>query len=143
MARRGSSTTANRFAVKQVELGARPLVTIGPDNHVWLGLRAETGSWSDAAFGQWLERCKRAIVRVQPPHDATDAELVVLQAALARVGVEQVRVDARQPGPELPRQEAPVEKSTPREVVMRLAERSARAAELKALLDAELGKVAL
>lgn len=137
MSKRGKAAapTANRFAVHEVALAARPLVTIGPDHHVWGGkgggLLAE------------LPGLAGAIVRVQPPHDATDGFIAEVGNFL-KLTAHSYRIDARQPGPELARaKDAPPKRSTPREVAMAMAAASSRREELEALLDAELSKVAL
>lgn len=84
-----------------------------------------------------------AIVRVQPPHDATDGFIAEVGNFL-KLTAHSYRIDARQPGPELARaKDAPPKRSTPREVAMAMAAASSRREELEALLDAELSKVAL
>lgn len=89
---------------------------------------------------QWAD----AIVRVQPPSHVTDETIAAVRKFLTFKKVAIVKFGSRAAGTILPTKTMVRHaKAKARDVVMAMAEQSARAEELKALLDVELGKVRL
>ena len=66
---------------------ARELVTIDSESDVWEGAKP------------WVSR--GAIVRIRPPHDATQKQIDELTAACIEQGAERVRVEARRRAPKI------------------------------------------
>jgi hypothetical protein len=128
----------DKFEVSIVENeSARGLVCIGPDDSFWsqdLGL--------PYAFTQKVEN---AIIRVQPPSGASDAQIEVLRKSIVDAGGLRIRVLpwSRTNGTAVIQAVPLHERAAPREVVMGMAARSARAAELTPILDAALTKAGL
>lgn len=128
--------------VRRVELDARNLITIGALHPLWMQARGQAIGEEVVAE---IARCvfTGAIVRVQPPADASDEEIAKVKELLEKGGAAVVRGDKRARGDALPEVDlfaAPALHRNLREVVMRHADASPRAAELRALLDQELAK---
>jgi hypothetical protein len=100
---------------------ARELVTIDSESDVWEGAKP------------WVSR--GAIVRIRPPHDATQRQIDELTAACIEQGAERVRVEARQRAPKIvaSSQLRPA-KSSIREVVNAMCE-EANSRDRQALLS--------
>lgn len=82
--------------VREVD-GARALITIDGTDKVW------SEAWEDSrVVADTMTYFKGAIVRVQPPADATDERVEAVQALLVNAGAEVVRVAPRRKASVLP-----------------------------------------
>lgn len=119
---------APEVAVKRFRVETRDLITVKADDPGW------AGEWKQPAV--W-EKAQGAIVRVQPPADATDEQITSCVCWLEECGVSIVRVDSRAQAALAPI--AATAHMDKRAVVMGKAKASKRK-ELVPYLDEELTK---
>lgn len=131
-ARRSSSAAAK---VESIGLDARTLVTIGPDDEFW--------SVDDKALEYLKGKFAGAIVRLQPPANASEAYIENARRFLAAAGVAAMRFESPAQAAIAVERPRPERHAVPREVVMAMANDRSRHAELRPLLDFELAKVGL
>jgi len=106
---------------KNLPLKSRRLVTIGPDAAVWK-------EPEDADSPEWM---KGAIVRLQPPADASDQLVSAMEKILYGAGAAVVRIDQRAQEDVEPVADAPTEP----EVNLREAATRAAASEPQGVRD--------
>lgn len=109
--------TAHRWAVSENEVPARELVEITADDHTWKVI-AEDQPFTVHA------RVKGALVKLTPPHTATDAHVDRLRGIMEEAGAVAIRIMPRPKTMVLPSEvtietKAPAHRSV-REVVMTL-----------------------
>lgn len=138
-----SAPAATRVAappvgIQRVQLAARRLVTILPDDLIWSGLNPAHGGDHD-------EGLRGAIVRLQPPADATAEDVERTDAWVKQQGAARVRVESRALGATSPQAAPLAHQATAghRDTVLQLAGTSRRSEALIPLLERYMDEVKL
>jgi hypothetical protein len=132
----GSARAAQKASVRHHPIPTRRLITI----------ESTDPYWSDKPLSISATAFVGAIVRVQPPANASDIVISHLRDLLKVMGAEVVRFNSRASADVVPTVRAPEHKARAkaREVVMMMAEHAPLfPSELKVILDLELTKVGL
>jgi hypothetical protein len=126
---RRAGASAARFTVTPVEVDARLFLTVPPDHRLWDESRPDR-----LGFDQKHQTLTRAFVRLQPPHDASDAHVAALKKSFELAGAIVVVLPKPRGAVVLAPVEALPASATIRDVVMTMVE-EANTSDRDALRD--------